>query len=169
MDDSKNSDGLPFRIVPRSELNAELVESRPERDDIIGLEPNAKPKCRDCGVAPRFEELVAHGIHDRDGRPSVRGQPDAPRLAGRAIGPLQRAAFACADFLWLEKTCVDELANVVQDRARITPESFRDLLVGQRLVEREPQNSPAQWMPQSAHLLRRRVAFGRRFLLLACG
>ena len=72
------------------------------------------------------------------------GDPDVPRLAGRAVGPLGAPARARSLRLGGQELLLDQRADVEQHGPRVAPEPRREFLVRERLVEAQAQDPQSQ-------------------------
>jgi len=86
-----------------------------------------------------------------------RDQP--PGAAGRPVGPLTRAALAGPDRLGHQESRLGQRAYVTQRGRRGHAQPVGDLLVGERLVQAQPEYPPAGRMRQGFQLLDRGLPF----------
>ena len=113
-----------------------------------------------AGLLQLGQERLQHRLAGARLGGDVAVQAERPGPAGGAVGLLERALLALADLLGDEEPGGDQGADVVQDRARVAAEPLGQLLVGQRLVEAEPQDAHAQGVGEGLGLFRgRRASF----------
>ena len=167
VDDGEDADRLTGRIVARLELLAEIVDAT-----LLQLERVGRPQTV-ARRSIRDSNALWTTLHEHSSRtassmaPTVKPGLVPTRIChvlpvaryGRSSAPRRPARTASGLGIPPPFQCSD----VMQNRARIATHALGDLLVGQRLVERQAEDAPTQRMAQCAQLRERCVAhLGRR-------
>ena len=90
MDEGEDADRLALRVVQGGE-GLEGLDLTLQAGQVPAREADPEPEMGERGAWTPLENLAAHRLEHGGGVIGARRHPDAPRLAGGPIRPLERA------------------------------------------------------------------------------